>query len=193
MKQPYKLSRNTKRYLDTFDGILKTMIDEMTSAKLSNSISYNFIVQMIPHHRAAIEMSHNLLKYTINIPLQEIAEQIIREQTESIDQMEQIMCHCKKRSNSRQELYTYQYRINQIMQMMFHNMKHAHTTNSIDENFIREMIPHHEGAIQMSETALRHRICPELDPILRAIIRSQKEGVEQMKKLLKQMEQNKKI
>ena len=53
------------------------MIQQMNSAQLSNSISYNFIVQMIPHHKAAIEMSCNLLQYTTLVPLQEIALNII--------------------------------------------------------------------------------------------------------------------
>lgn len=53
------------------------MIQGMTEAELTGSISDNFIVQMIPHHRAAIEMSGNILKYTTSIPLQEIALGII--------------------------------------------------------------------------------------------------------------------
>ena len=42
----------TKQYLCCFYEILDNMIEEMTSAKLTNSISHNFIVQMIPHHQA---------------------------------------------------------------------------------------------------------------------------------------------
>ena len=40
----------TKQYLCCFYEILDNMIEEMTNAKLTNSISHNFIVQMIPHH-----------------------------------------------------------------------------------------------------------------------------------------------
>lgn len=36
----------------------------MTGVCLTDSISGNFIMQMIPHHTAAIEMSANILKYT---------------------------------------------------------------------------------------------------------------------------------
>lgn len=35
----------------------------MTCVKMTNSISAGFITQMITHHRAAIEMSKNLLCY----------------------------------------------------------------------------------------------------------------------------------
>ena len=65
-------------------------------------------------------------------------------------------------------------------------MKRAPRTERIPCDFIREMIPHHEGAIRMSENALRFSLCPELIPILDAIIISQKEGVRQMRKLLEE-------
>ena len=69
---------------------------------------------------------------------------------------------------------------------MFAEMKRAPRTERIPCDFIREMIPHHEGAIRMSENALRFSLCPELIPILDAIIISQKEGVRQMRKLLEE-------
>ena len=57
--------------------------------------------------------------------------------------------------------------------------------DQIDVNFMREMIPHHEGAVRMSENALRYPICPELIPILQAIVTSQRRGVRQMEQLLR--------
>lgn len=66
----------TKNYLCRFYKILDEMIEGMTNAELTNSLSHNFIVQMIPHHRAAIEMSENLLQFTTFVPLQHIAQNI---------------------------------------------------------------------------------------------------------------------
>lgn len=177
-------SNNTRIYLDSFYSILDEMVEGMTTARLTDSISHNFIVQMIPHHRAAIRMSRNLLKYTTNIPLQNIAEQIITEQTKSIHNMQQIECRCGQHGNSPEDVYSYQCRMQQIMQIMFHEMGTARTTNQINADFMREMIPHHEGAIRMSETTLRYSICPDLVPVLQSIITSQKRGVCQMRHLL---------
>ena len=81
----------TKQYLCCFYEILDNMIEEMTSAKLTNSISHNFIVQMIPHHQAAIKMSQNILQYTTLLPLQNIAKNIISEQTKGIEAMKEIL------------------------------------------------------------------------------------------------------
>lgn len=179
-----QLSHVTRNYVDTFHCILNEMVQGMTSAQLSDSISENFIVQMIPHHRAAIEMSRSLLQYTTNIPLQEIAERIIEEQTKSIENMQAILDTCKQKQNCSQDVRTYENRVDRIMQTMFSDMKNACTDNDLNGNFMREMIPHHRGAIEMSENALQYRICPQLQPILQAIILSQRRGVRQMQRLL---------
>ncbi len=173
----------TKEYLSRYYCILDEMIWGMTSAELCSSISHNFIVQMIPHHRAAIEMSENILKYTENAALCSIASNIIKEQTNSIENMLSIKDSCSRMCNSKQDLCRYQGRMEQIMQIMFSEMKCARATNQINCNFMWEMIPHHEGAVKMSMNTLRYHICPELVPILQAIITSQKKGIDQMRQL----------
>lgn len=184
MNRQCRLSNVTKDYLTEFHCILNEMIQGMTSAELSDSISYNFMVQMIPHHRAAIEMSHNILQYTTNIELQDIALNIVEAQTKSIENMQAILCSCGTHENVKQDLCRYQSRINQIMRTMFSQMGNAPSANRIDCDFMWEMIPHHRGAVEMSETTLQFCICPELRPILEAIITSQKRGIAQMQNLL---------
>ncbi len=184
----YEYSCNTKKYLEKYHCILEEMIRGMQCAALGDSISYNFIVQMIPHHRAAIRMSENLLKYTTFIPLQRIAEQIVSEQTKSIQNMQCIQCQCSMSINDRETLCDYQGRMKQIINRMFERMEGARTDNDINVSFMREMIPHHEGAVEMSRWTLSQCICPQLIPILDAIIASQERGIAQMKRLLKEIE-----
>ena len=184
MSHNCQLSNVSKAYIKSFQCILNDMVQGMTCAELTNSISYNFIVQMIPHHKAAIQMSENLLQYTTDIPLQNIALDIVREQTESIACMEEILCGCGRVRNCEQCLGRYQAKMGCIMQSMFSKMKEAETTNDINSTFMREMIPHHEGAIEMSKTTLQYDICPGLIPVLNSIISSQEKGVKQMQKLL---------
>jgi len=181
-------SNVTNTYLSAYHSILNEMIEGMTQVQLSESISYNFIIQMIPHHRAAIQMSKNLLNYTTNIPLQNIALQIISEQTKSIENMLAIQSDCKSLTNTKQDLYLFQRRMNQVMHMMFFEMENARSTNQINADFIREMIPHHEGAVKMSENTLQYTICPALKPIIEAIITSQEKGIAQMQYLLQCIE-----
>ena len=182
-----RLHDNTKAYLFQFYQILDTMIQKMTEADLSDSISHNFIIQMIPHHKAAIEMSYNILTYTTCAPLRKIASNIISEQTQSIKNMQDILCTCSHLTNSERDLFLYQRRIDQIMKTMFTDMGTACANNQISADFMREMIPHHRGAIEMSQNTLQYDICPELCPILDAIITSQKRGIMQMQQLLQHM------
>ena len=178
------LSNATINYLNYFYEILDEMIYGMTSAKPTESISHTFIVQMIPHHMAAIRMSRNLLLYTTCIPLQNIAENIIISQTKSIHDMKQADLTCSKIYNSNQELFSYLNCYEKITNEMFSQMANAEPSNNINISFIREMIPHHMGAVRMSKNALSYKICPELTPILKSIITSQERGILQMQKLL---------
>lgn len=175
----------TITYLDKFYCIFDKMMRGMTGAALSCSISYNFIVQMIPHHQAAIAMSQNILQYTTNRSLQEIAAGIVAEQTKSIEDMEKIMDFCSGYENAQEELCIYLSKVNAIMNRMFHKMSHACATNQVNCDFMREMIPHHEGAVEMSKTTLQFGICPQLVTILDAIISSQERGIIQMQNLMK--------
>lgn len=203
MQNYQELTPSSIQYLKRFDLILQDMIRGMTNPKPAGSISGLFIRQMIPHHEAAIRMSENLLNYTmpsgqkpagmprndrcggdIVAPLNKIAENIIKEQTESIRNMESAFYRCSQCENTCREIHAYQTAFQQITQTMFSQMRQAPRTDRIPYDFIREMIPHHMGAIRMSENALRFRLCPELIPILDAIITSQKKGVQEMKALL---------
>jgi uncharacterized protein (DUF305 family) len=191
-------------YLTCFDRILQDMIVGMTRPAPRGSISGLFIRQMIPHHEAAIRMSENLLCYTapseqmtncacrhpmpyereVTIPLNKIAKNIIEEQTKSIQNMKDAFYCCSEQENNNQDMRRYMLSFRSITRTMFLEMKRVPRTERIPCDFIREMIPHHEGAIKMSESALCFSVCPQLIPILDAIIISQKEGIRQMKKLL---------
>ena len=177
-------SQVTQQYLNTFDCILERMIQGMTSADLTNSISHNFITQMIPHHRAAIEMSNNILQYTTDLTIQEIAQNIVCEQTKSIAAMEAALPRCANLTNSRENVCRYQSQIEPVFNTMFRRMQNARATNDINCCFLREMLPHHEGAVAFCEITQCYDICPQLVPILNDIITSQKRGICQMERLL---------
>lgn len=183
----YTLSNVTKEYLSAFTCILEEMIQGMTSASLTDSISHNFITQMIPHHQAAIRMSENILKYTTDLTLQGIAQGIITEQTKSIADMQAILESCNAYSNSHQDLLLYQRKTGLILHTMFSDMWSARATNAVNCDFMWEMIPHHRGAVRMSENALQYSLCPALRPILEAIITSQKRGIQEMQALLRRL------
>lgn len=177
-------NQDTKKYLERYCEILGRMIKNMTGVCLTDSISGNFIMQMIPHHMAAIEMSANILKYTENPELKRIASNIISSQKESIENMRKAQECCTAVQNTACDLKQYQKCFEQITNTMFSQMRCAREGNSVDADFLREMLPHHEGAVRLSKNALRYDICAQLIPILERIISSQCRGIEEMKHLL---------
>ncbi len=172
-------------YLAEYRRIFERMKHEMRCAELKDSVSYNFIVQMIPHHKAAVEMSENLLKYVCCGELVQIAKGIITEQTQGIKDMLAIKEECLLCESPAAALRNYQGRTDEIIGLMFREMRGAYSDRNISCDFMREMIPHHAGAVRMSENALNFCICHKLQPILKSIISSQEKGIREMKALMK--------
>ncbi len=176
-----QLNTNTKAYLENYYKILSDMTYEMTSADLTDSISQNFIALMIPHHRAAIRMSENLLTYSDNMNVRTIARNIITEQLESIDALTAAAPLC---TDASADTAVFQCRSWQIIRLMFCQMNCAAADNYINCDFMREMIPHHMGGVRLSQTALCFGVCPELVPAAEGIVTRQKKGIRQMNMLL---------
>lgn len=177
------LCYESQTYLNRYYQILGQMKQDMTTIPQTSSISHNFILQMLPHHQAAINMCQNLLNYTKNPTLIKMAKDIIKEQTKSIADMEKILASCSQTQNSPSDLYIYQSKFNEITLIMFNQMQNACATNNIDNNFVHEMLPHHKGAIFMCKNVQRFNICPELRPICTSIITMQEAGVKKLEHL----------
>ena len=76
MKNTCLLSQDAKTYLCCFYQTLDGMVQGMTTAGLTQSISHNFAVQMIPHHRAAVQMSNNVLRFTDSKAVRRLAQHL---------------------------------------------------------------------------------------------------------------------
>jgi uncharacterized protein (DUF305 family) len=70
------------------------------------------------------------------------------------------------------------------MESMHHNMV-IEPSGNIDVDFMRGMIPHHEGAVAMAKTALEHSKDPIVRKLAEDIISSQNDEIKLMKEWLK--------
>ena len=77
----------TLKYL----SIVNRMVYRMKNAPRCNNINLNFVNEMIPHHEGAISMCENLLKYNINPSLVTVARSIIKEQSEGVIELKNIL------------------------------------------------------------------------------------------------------
>ena len=181
---------DTKDYLKRFDEILKEMEKAMLSQNITYSITLDFIRCMIPHHQAAIYMCENLLKYTNYKPLQDIAHNIIKEQTRGIQQMKNIASTTSGYYNTRRDVSWYMRTYFQITKNMIEKMRNAPRCENINLNFVNEMIPHHEGAIEMCNNLLKFRIDSRLVKVAQSIIKEQSKGIEELEEIRKKLCKN---
>ena len=176
-------TNETRKYLCAFYQILNTMENKMLSAQITDNITINFITTMVPHHQAAIYMCQNLLRFTNNEPLKNIAENIISTQTKGIGQMREVAITTYGYSNTRRDISLYERAYLSITRNMICRMRNAPIGNNINLNFIDEMIPHHEGAIRMCENVLKYNIDPRLLEIANLIIEEQSKGVKNLQEI----------
>lgn len=185
MKNTCLLSEDSKTYLCCFYQILDEMIQSMTTAGLTQSISHNFIVQMIPHRRAAIQMSQNILRFHPSQPVQRFAQRVIDQQTREIAQMEAALPAGSQLANPTADLRLCQRRMDLIYREMYAKMGSAPENNARAAVFLQQIIPHHQGAVRMAENALKYDVCTELVPLLRTIAVRQRQDIAQMRSLLR--------
>ncbi len=181
-----KMSDNTKDYIEAYYMIFEEMKSKMESVIPGNSISQNFINRMIPHHEAAISMAENILKYTTNIEIEEIAKTIIKEQSEDIATMKTLKETCTEENNSR-DMFLYEKGYLDAFNKMIQGMSNAQTGNNVNVDFLTEMIPHHEGAINMAKNLLKFEVCEPLRTLAENIVTSQTSQAEEMKTLLRKL------
>lgn len=187
MENTVGLSNVTVEYLEKYEKILQKMMHEMSDVKTTCSISENFIQQMLPHYLAAIEMSENILRLTTDLGVQELALCIVKEQKENIEKMKAIQYSCHFFQNSPYEVYDYMYGFIEIAEVLFYEMCSAPLSNSVNVNFLQEMIVHYTGGLRLVYNLLRFCICQELIPILQGFIQTQFEQIELMYKLLERI------
>ena len=181
-KQP--LNESTRKYLQAYFDILDRMIRAMTQAELEDSISHNVIVVLIPLCLAGVEMSENILGYTNEKMLISIAENIISEETECVEDMRNIIDKCTQKRNNARQLCQYQSRTDEIIQTMFTQMRTTRADNRQERNFIREMIPRNRGAVSLCTNAIRFGVSAELKPILNKMIMSHKKIIMQLQRVM---------
>ena len=131
-------------------------------------------------------MSENILKYGHNEQVKQLAANIIRDQLAGIGKLEALKEKLKKNpqiNKQAEEAYLKTY-VN-IYKTMITGMQDAKLTGNIDKDFLEEMIPHHEGAIKMSQNIMKYTQNTELKNILQNIITTQQKQLIEMKNLLK--------
>lgn len=137
-----------------------------------------FLDTMVAHHRAAIDMASMIEGKAQHPELNTLAENIIDSQQKEFVQMKKWRLDW---------FGGYSPAVNMAMPGMTDSMKDMDmkklgslTGNALDVEFIKEMIPHHQGAVMMANEALQKSKKNEIKTLASGIIKAQNAEIKQM-------------
>ena len=158
-------------------------MDHSTMASSQNAASapydLQFLDTMIAHHQGAVDMAAPCAARAEHAEIKTLCSNIISSQQKEVDQMKA----WRERWFPGAALA-----INMEMAGMTDSMKGMDmkklstlTANDLDLEFVKQMIPHHEGALVMSREALKRSAKDEIKILGNAIIKAQEAEIKQMK------------
>lgn len=151
------------------------------------NLDFNFLANMIPHHKGAILSSEFILQHSKDPKIRSIAEQIIKEQKAEIEEFEALSPKLRDErvQYTQKDIDLYNDRAKMDMQEMGEMMSGVESSGKLEEDFLRAMIPHHQGAIKSSEQILKYTQNKNIRAIAERIIKVQQQEIEQFREILK--------
>lgn len=148
-----------------------------------NQADVVFLQNMIPHHQQAIMMSQMALTHATTPQVKDLATRIQAAQQPEIDQMRRLLAAWGVPANPGGM---------GPMGGMMGGMGPGQgpgmmTGTNFDRMFLQNMIVHHQGAIDMSNTELAQGSNPEIRQLAQKIINAQQAQIKEMQTLLQQI------
>lgn len=151
--------------------------DTASSAKADgNPTDRAFVAAMVPHHQSAVEMAAIAKTEATSSFVKQLAANIARSQTAEIAQMRGIDAGLAKAGIAAGELQMNNHEMGMSM-----NAEELRGAKPFDRKFIGMMLPHHQGAVEMSKVELQKGQHPELKTLAQTIIRDQEKEIAAMR------------
>ena len=170
-------SPSTKGFETAMSGMMKGMM-----APATGKPDLDFVQGMIPHHQGAIDMAKVVLQYGKDPEIKKLAEGVVKAQEGEISAMNQWLAKTDKAilPQSPESAKAN----DQAMATMMKNMTGKYTGNA-DVDFVKGMIPHHQGAIDMAKVALQYAKDSVLLKLANDIVTAQQNEISFMTEWLK--------
>ncbi len=143
-----KASDSTKAYETAMAAMMKGMMMTMTGKP-----DLDFVQGMMPHHQGAIDMAKVVLQFGKDPEIKKLAEGVIKAQEGEIAFMKDWLA---KADQTAFPVVPDSAKANeQAMSVMMKNMSATYSGDA-DVDFVKGMIPHHQGAIDMAKVAQQY-------------------------------------
>ncbi len=162
-------------------------------AGVTTTVERHFIEQMIPHHEDAVAMAELALTRAQHPEIKQLAENIIRTQTQEIQQMEAWYQSwygedppeygTDERTWGRGGMMGGGMMGGGMMGggMMGTDLDALEAAPDFDKEFIEQMIPHHQMGVMMARMVDARTDRPEIEQLADAIVKTQSAEIDQMR------------
>ena len=144
-----------------------------------NGVDRAFVAEMIPHHRSAIDMAQIARKRGESDFVKQLAEDIIQTQADEIRLLRR-----EDEGLDTAGVAVGSLGVPEHLMGMDHDPATLEKAKSFDDEFLKMMIPHHQGAIEMSQAELARGEDRELQALARNIMAVQRREITEMQKQL---------
>ena len=159
---------------------MNSMMDKMSSMKMTGDFDMDFANMMIEHHQGAIDMSEAELKSGSDEKMKAMAQSIITKQKE-----EQAMLRDIVKNNKPMKMDMGKHdELSKNMEDMKANMSNMKMSGNTDKDFATMMISHHESAVKMSKDEVSHGMNAKLKEMAKKGIADQTKEIGEFKSWL---------
>ncbi|HEV2770565.1 MAG TPA: DUF305 domain-containing protein [Solirubrobacteraceae bacterium] len=148
-----------------------------TLLRAGNAFDRAYVAEMIPHHESAVEMAEIALDRAQSTFVRNLASDIIVSQKKEIATMRQIAKRLADLGVKPRSLG-----LSKAEMGMDHDASHLRDADPFDHMFIDMMIPHHQGALTMSDVLLARGTGVRTKALAKQIITAQTREIEAMER-----------
>lgn len=160
---------STQAYETVMAGMMKSMMTPLTG-----KADLDFMQNMIPHHQGAIDMSKAVLQYGKDAEVKSLAENVIKAQESEIAMLKAWL---EKTDQNTLAVTPDSMKGNeQAMATMAKNTMVPYAGDA-DVDYVKNMIPHHQGAIDMAKVALQFAKDPEVLNLAQDVVTAQESEI----------------
>lgn len=149
--------------------------DKKAATGSGAAVDLAFVQEMLPHHESALDMAAIAKERSDRPEIERLADAIITTQRQEISQLRAIAARLEGDGVRAGSLG-----VPHHMMGMDGDVAALETADPFDRAFLDDMVPHHQGALEMSRVVLDRGSDPEVRALATAISSAQAKEIEQM-------------